>query len=148
MAVGGRWIPWHALKARPHLVLRWAAVSPGRGRIEDVGGGRRLITIDPSLDQRNRAATLGHEIVHDELDMLWPPGTPPALVEKGEQKVDRITTKRFVPPAELVELIRQKVSMDTGVTVADVCEEFEVAECVARRALYLFSIEPVTEEPR
>lgn len=121
--------------------MRYAPLSPGRGRIEEVGDGRRLITLDPSLDQRERAAALGHEIVHDELDILFPPGTPPALVEKGEAIVDRVATKRFIPPQELVELIRQKNSFDTGVTVQDVVEEFVVADDVARRALYLLAIE-------
>lgn len=137
---GPRWIPWHTLKERPHLILRWARLHPGRGRIEDVGGGRRVITLDPRLEQRPRAAVLGHELVHDELDYVWPPNAPLALVEKGEEHVHRVTTRRFIPPGELGEFIRSRVGSDLPVTVQDVAEEFACDVGVARDALYLYSI--------
>ena len=127
---------WRDLRGRDHLEFRWARLGSGLGRIEDIGAGRRRIVVDSRLDRRLRWTTLGHELVHDELDLLWPPGAPPALVQKGEATVERINVDRFVPPDELRALVRQRVDADMTVTVLDVVEEFDVDPDLAREALH------------
>ena len=135
MGVG--WNPWAELRARPHLILEWASLSGGRGRIDDRGDGTRTITIEASLRRCERAETLGHELVHDELDMLWPPDAPPAIVAKGERMVEHITAKRFLPIGALQAYVNTRVASDMTVTARDVAEEFDTTEELAALALTL-----------
>lgn len=136
------WRPWRVLRGRPHLVLRWAPLRPGRGLIEDHGGGRRRITLDPGLDQRTRSETLGHELVHDELDLLWLPGTPPALIEKGERLVERINAERTVPLGVLQAYVDRMVDLGEGVTAEMVADEFGTTVELADLVLRLLANDP------
>lgn len=128
-----RWNPWRELRRRPHLLLHWRYLRPSRGRIYDTGG-LRMIELDPRLSRVERNAVLAHELVHDEFDLIWPAGTPPALIEKGENFVEAVTAERLVPDDELREFV-EKVSEFEGVTSRLVAEEFEVPVDVAHRAL-------------
>ena len=60
------WKVWSELRRRTHIELVWALLRGHDGRIEDVGAGRRRITIDSRLDQCHRRAVLAHDLVHDE----------------------------------------------------------------------------------
>jgi hypothetical protein len=140
--VGVGWNPWRVLRERPHLELAWALLSAGKGRIEDKAAGGRRITIDARLDRRNRSATLGHELVHDELNLLWPPGTPAGIVEKGEQLVERVNTGRTIPMGALQGFVDRAVEMGEGVTAEMVAEEFDTTVRLADLALRLLAQDP------
>jgi hypothetical protein len=109
-------------------------MHPAKGRIVDHANGMRTITLDPRLDQRERNATLVHELVHDELDLLWPPGTPVAVVAKGEFRVDRITMDRLIPPVELAEYVARMAEVEP-VEAWKVADDFDVPLEIAGRAL-------------
>lgn len=109
-------------------------MHPSRGRLVDDGGGIRTVYLDPRLDQRQRNATLTHELVHDELDLLWRPGTPPWIVARGERIVDGISTDRLVPPCELAAWVEQRCDLE-AVVAWQVAEEWEVPIEVADLAL-------------
>jgi hypothetical protein len=109
-------------------------MHPSKGRIVDHGDGLRTVTIDPRLDQINRNAVLGHELVHDEYDLLWPAGAPERLVVKGEHFVRGVTADRLVPPDELRAYVDRKAEYE-GVSAVEVMEEFEVPYEVADLAL-------------
>lgn len=106
-------------------------MHPSKGRIVDGPNGVRTITLDPRLDQIERNATLTHELVHDELDLLWPAGTPVAVIAKGEFRVERITMDRLIPPVELAEYVAKR----DGVEAWQVAEDFAVPQDIATRAL-------------
>lgn len=128
------WNPWRALRERKHLRLTWGRLSNGKGRIVDHGNRQRTITLDTRLSRVDRNAVLAHELVHDELDYLWPRGTHPAIVAHGERAVDRIVADRLVPP-DLLHQFAHAYSELEGVTVTVVAEEFQVPLDVADIAL-------------
>jgi hypothetical protein len=140
---GGRWHPWRDLRGRTHIDLEWGYLPHGRGRIEDIGDGRRRITLDARLDRRTRAATLGHELVHDErgggCDIPGMPESWAPEIVKEERRVDRIVARRLVPLDELGGYIRRAVDSDLAVTVPDVAEEWDTTAEVARDALHEFA---------
>ena len=120
----------------------WASLSPGFGRIEDIGGGLRRIVLDPSLGRRQRSVTLGHELVHDELDLLWPPNAPPGLVEKGERLVEKINAERSIPLGVLQAFVDRTVDMGDPVTAEAVADEFDTTVQLAQLALELLANDP------
>lgn len=128
------WNPWRALRERSHLRLAWGRLSQGKGRIVDHGDGRRTITLDTRLSRVDRNAVLAHELVHDELDYLFPHGTPPALLERAERVVNRLVADRLVPPDLLLQFVHGYSELE-GVTVTVVAEEFGVPVEVADLAL-------------
>lgn len=127
------WNPWRALRERPHLVLKWGRLPTGKGRIVEAGG-RRTITLDTRLTWVERNAVLAHELVHDELDYLWAPGTPQPIVVRGERAVDSLVADRLVPPDLLQQFVHAYAELD-GVTVSVVAQEFAVPLDVAGVAL-------------
>lgn len=128
------WNPWRALRSRPNVRLAYKQMHPSRGTIVDNGAGLRTITIDPRLDRIQRNATLAHELIHDEYDLLWSSDTPPEIVEKGERFVRCETADRLVPPHELEHFVR--VRAEVGMVLArDVADEFDVPADVASLAL-------------
>lgn len=141
--MAGRWHPWRDLRGRSHIDLEWGYLTAGRGRIDDVGDGRRRITLDARLDRRERSATLGHELIHDErgggCDAEGMPSGWAAVVARDEKAVDVENARRLVPLDELGAFIRGRVDADLTVTVEDVVEEFDTAPDVAREALHLFA---------
>jgi hypothetical protein len=142
------WNVWRELRAREHLVLVWASLSPGSGRIEQLPDGRRVITLDPRLRQQARAEALGHELLHDEYDLLWPPDTPPALVEAGERFVERETVRRFLPADDLARWVDRRSADGRGTTARDVAMWFGVTEALAALALSLLTLERSSHGPR
>lgn len=128
------WNPWRSLRERPHVTLAWGRLSHGKGRIVDHGDGRRTITLDTRLTRIERNAVLAHELVHDELDYLFPLGTPPALLARAERVVDRVVADRLVPPDLLLQFVHGYSELE-GVTITIVAEEFAVPLEVADLAL-------------
>jgi hypothetical protein len=108
-------------------------MHPAKGRIVEQEHGR-LILLDPRLDRVHRNATLAHELVHDEYDLLWPPGTPPGLIERGEHFVRGVTADRLVPPDQLRAYVEARSELE-GIQARHVAEEFEVPVEVADLAL-------------
>lgn len=127
------WKVWGELARRSHLELAWAILRGHRGRIDDIGDGRRLITLDARLDQCNRRAVLAHELVHDER-ILYTDDIPIAVWRKEEAWVVAETCRRLVPLDELDELVRRAVLNDDGVSWRDVATAFDVPRDVAENA--------------
>jgi len=138
--VGG-WNPWATLRAREHIDFRLAPLPHGLGAVYWPRGRRVAIVIDPRLSRRERAAALAHELVHDErgggCDALGMPETWAPVVAKDEQAVENTVARRFVPLDELDAYWRRREESDLPTTVADVAEEFDVAERVAEQAMLL-----------
>lgn len=131
------WRPWAELRQRTYITLEWAWLTGCRGRIEDLGGGRRRITIDAGLDQRTRRAVLTHELVHDERNILFTNLTPSAVVEKEEALVEAETACRLVPLDELDGYVRTMVCDGQSVGWREVAETFDVPRDIAQRSLEL-----------
>ena len=129
------WRVWGELRRRPHIELVWAHLRGHRGRIEDLGGGRRRITLDAGLNQCDRRAVLAHELVHDERGILFTDDTPVLLVVKEEAYVRTETTRRLVPIDELELLVRAAVLDGQSVAWRDVAGWFDVPRDVADDAL-------------
>ena len=131
----GGWNPWQDLAARDWIRLGWARL-PGTTRgLWLIRDGQSTILLDSRLDRRQRRATLGHELVHEERGIPTI-GVPAALAAKEEAIVERITATRLVPLAELRDFARARAELGP-VMAADVAEEFDVFEHVARVACEL-----------
>lgn len=126
---------WSELRRRSHIDLAWSYLSGCDGRIEDLGGGTRRITLDPRLDRPGRRATLAHELIHDERELFFDDSTPIGIVRKEEAYVEAEAVRRLVPLDELEQLVRGRVSDDGTVECHDVMEWFEVPEDVAVHAI-------------
>lgn len=133
-----RWNPWRALRAWGELVdFAFAPLPDGvDGRSYPLPEGRAGLELDHDLDQVERRATLGHELVHIERRIWFPPAAPPGLVAKEEEIVDRELARRLVPLDELA-LFAASMAQFEPITTAMVAEEFEVPHAVAYRALWL-----------
>lgn len=105
-------------------------MHPSRGRIVDRGDGMRTITLHVGLPQRERSCVLSHELIHDELDLLWPEGTPAGVIEHGERLVQRISDDRLLPVVDLQEWVDRRGGVIHRWEIAD---EFGVSEDVAER---------------
>lgn len=131
------WRVWGELRRRTHIELVWAHLTGHRGRIEELGAGRRRITIDATLDRRTRRAVLAHELVHDERGILFTDDTPLALIRKEESYVTAETVCRLVPLDELEERVRIAIRSDMCVEVNDVVEWFDVPHDTAEKAMLM-----------
>lgn len=127
------WNPWAALKARSHVHLTYKNMHPSRGTIVDHGDGLRTITLHAGLSQVDRNDVLSHELVHDELDLIWPPDCPAGIRQKGEALVTRISDERLLPVADLAAYVASKG--DEMVLARMVAEDLEVSLAVADRSL-------------
>lgn len=128
------WRVWGELRRRPHIELVQAFMPDNAGYIEDLGDGRRRITLDTEIDQCERRATLAHELVHDDCDILFTDDTPIALMVKLEAYVEAETTRRLVPIDELELLVRARVLDGGTVEWRDVAEWFDVPRDIAEQA--------------
>jgi hypothetical protein len=126
---------WGELRRRTHIELAWAFLPGHKGRIEHLGGGRRRIVLDATLDQRERRATLAHELVHDERDLWFTDDTPLGIVLKEEAIVEAEAVRRLVPLDQLDELVRKAVLNDGCVTWRDVADWFDVPRDVAEASM-------------
>jgi len=131
----GHWQVWEDLQQRTHIELAWAYLVGHRGRIDELGNGRRLITLDARLRQVDRRAVLAHELVHDDRGILFTLSTPLALIHKEEAYVVAETARRLVPCAELGQLVRRAVDDGDPVGWREVAEWFDVPRAVAELAL-------------
>lgn len=129
------WKVWGELSRRQHLELAWAYLVGHRGRLEQLPDGRRRVVLDARLDQCNRRATLAHELVHDERDILFDDDTPLAIIVKEEALVVAETARRLVPLDELDTLVRMAIVNDECVTWREVAEWFDVPHDVADHAM-------------
>lgn len=127
---------WRMLRDRGHLRLVFDRLDDacGGGMIED-RGDHRVISLDDRLDRRARHAVLLHELIHDDRDALFPPGTPQAVVDVVERWIEREAVDLLVPPAALVGFVRARSDVEP-VTASDVSDEFEVPHDVAMEAMY------------
>jgi Zn-dependent peptidase ImmA (M78 family) len=103
------------------------------GRLQ-VEYGRRVILIERDLTARARRCVLGHELIHDERDLLYDTDTPAEVVAKEERAVEVELARRLVPPFELMGFVRRRATVGP-VTVAQVADEFDVTEEVALLAM-------------
>lgn len=131
----GGWRVWSELRRRTHIDLVFTWLAGHDGRIEDLGDGRRLISIDARLGRLERRAALSHELVHDERGIFYDDRTPPALVRKEEAIVEAESIRRLVPLDELDQLVTAREIDDGCVTWRDVADWFEVPRDVAEHAL-------------
>lgn len=136
----GRWNPWRSLREwGPRVDFEFAALPPGIDGISyPLPAERAGIELDFGLGWIDRNATLGHEIIHVERRIWFPPGTPPALVVKEEGAVERELAERLVPSGELALWVAMRSELEP-VTTAMVAEEFQVPSRVARRAAWLLT---------
>lgn len=141
------WRVWGELRRRTHIELVWAHLRGHRGRIEDLGDGRRRITLHAGLNQCDRRAVLAHELVHDERGILFTDDTPIALVVKEEAYVRAETTRRLVPIDELELLVRAAVLDGASVTWRDVADWFDVPRDIADDALLQLQRRARTRHP-
>lgn len=129
------WRVWAELRRRTHIDLAWAHLVGRDGQLEELGAGRRRITLDSRLDAMSRRAVLAHELVHDERGILYTDDTPLGLIRKEEALVDAETCRRLVPLDELDTLVRHVVADGGQVTWREVSDWFDVPRDVAERAL-------------
>lgn len=131
--MGYRWNPWAALRARPDITLEWAWLRGQRGLWVPHGDGTSTIALDRRLSRRERRCVLAHELVHAERGIAYDRSTPAALVAAEERIVWRETTRRLVPPGELMDLVEACGVLE----VWEIAEEFDVDHRVARLACSL-----------
>lgn len=127
------WDPWRVLRGQPEIELIWARIEGCRERVE-MGPNGTKITIDPGASQVDRNALLSHALVHVERGILYPPNTPPAVVEKEEYKVRRESARRMVKQDELIAFVEANQEF-VQITAEVVAERFEVPVEVAREAI-------------
>lgn len=139
----GRWNPWAALRARPHVQLRLdpEAALLGGGMLV-LGPGLAVVVLDPALDRRSRRVALAHELVHEErgggCDAPGLPDELDVIVSRDEAAVVREVARRLVPPAALRHLLEQRHGLGLHVEPWEVAEVFDVDDptaCVALDAL-------------
>lgn len=137
--VSRAWNPWATLRRRAHLRLVFAELPDecGGGALRQESDGTRTVLLDYRLDRISRRSILGHELTHDEHDLLWPPDAPADLVAKGEDFVDRRTAERLVPLDELGDLVDRLSGIEEPVRALDVMERFDVDVDTANRALWM-----------
>jgi hypothetical protein len=128
------WQPWAELDRRTYIDLVKRPMPDYFGTIEELSNGRRRITLDCGLDERQQRATLTHELVHDDLDLLYDDDTPVPLVAKMEALVEDETARRLVPPTELDRYVRERIRNGGAVTWRDVAEWFDVPRDVCEAA--------------
>ena len=129
----GRWNPWHALRDRPHIELRY-------GRLDDSLQGMwqrdhlgELIVLDDRLDRRQRRCVLAHELVHAERGIGHGAATE-ATMQREETAVRREVARRLVPEAELRAFVARRLTVDP-VTLDQIADEFDVDLEVAAEAV-------------
>ncbi len=136
----GRWNPWAALRARPHVQMQ---IDPAAGLLGGamlvLGPGLAVGVLDPALDRRSRRVALAHELVHEERGGgCDAPGLPAGLdviVARDEADVVREVARRLVPPAALRHLLEQRHGLGLHVEAWEVAEAFDVDDLTARVAL-------------
>lgn len=136
----GRWNPWAALRARPHVGLRIdpeAALLGGAMLVQ--APGLTVIVLDPALDRRSRRVALAHELVHEErgggCDGPELPSGLDVIVARDEAAVIREVARRLVPPAALRHLLEQRQGLGLHLEPWEVAEAFDVDDPTARVAL-------------
>lgn len=141
------WNPWAALRARPHVELRFAPEAALTGGAMLVSApDRAIVVLDPALGRRARRCALAHELVHEErgggCDRYDLPEWCDHVVARDEAAVNREVASRLVPTPALRRLVEQRSSLGDGVDPWEVADAFDVDDGVARLALSLLA-EPV-----
>jgi len=107
--------------------------------------GRRgpdaAIVIDSRLSQRDRAAALAHELVHDERGVPPSSNDVPAawlpVIAREEGTVERIVAERLIPAVTLRAYVDSMAELGEAVTALEVAEEFDLPLVLAQRALVM-----------
>lgn len=128
------WNPWATLKTKGHIRLERRPLTDEMGFIEDPGDGTLAIVLADDLNEAERNATLGHELSHAHLDMLYDDETPPWLVEKYELWTDKHCVREMIPQDELIAFVEANQEF-MHITVAVVAEYFRVTEEMALAAI-------------
>ncbi|HYI60563.1 MAG TPA: hypothetical protein VEW93_02030 [Acidimicrobiales bacterium] len=141
------WDPWAALRARPHVELRFAPEAALTGGAMLVSGpGRAIVVLDPALDRRARRCALAHELVHEErgggCDGHGLPEWLDDVVARDEAAVNREVAIRLVPRRALQHLVEQRGGLGEGVAPWEVADAFDVDDTVAALALSLLAAAP------
>jgi len=132
-----RWLPWKALRDHHPDVEFGRHDLPGD--VEGVyawGDGRPVILLSKRLGRRAREAALAHELVHHERggtcsgNPLNPVGWRTVEIQE-ERKIDQLVAERMLDGGEVLAFASRRTEMGESTTVADVAEEFDVAEWVA-----------------
>ena len=133
-----RWNPWRTLREMGGAVdFQFTRLPHGvHGRSYPLPGRRAGMEIDRDLERVDRNYTCGHELIHIERRIWFPPGTPQGLKQKEERHVDHECTRRLVPLAELALFVASRQEFEP-VTATLVAEEFEVPMHAAMRAMWL-----------
>jgi Zn-dependent peptidase ImmA (M78 family) len=140
------WNAWAWLRARPSIELRWSRAPDGATGGWFRENGRDVIALSARLRRRERHATLTHEAVHYERG-IPAAQLPPAMRVKEEAIVEKVATRRLVPPDELEAFLERRASTGDPVTPYEVAEEFDVPEAVAERACRLLTQASVNRHP-
>lgn len=127
-----RWDPWADVEDETLARVAWRELEGADGVVD--GGLPPTITLDPRLGRRACTFVLGHEVIHVQLEFLFAPDTPPALVEKQEAIVRRRTVDRFIPPDELAAFVHSRMS-EGPVSAGDVAVEFDTTTEAALDAM-------------
>ncbi len=135
----GAWHVWRDLRSRPRLKLKWVIFKgKTRGRLHSDG----TLELDARLGRQAREATLAHELVHDERQLLYDRDTPQPLIDKEETAVNNIVAMRMVTHSDLAELVARAEADEWGmaepVTAELVADHFDTIPAVASLALRLF----------
>lgn len=138
----GRWDPWRALQARPHVRLDFA-VEAGLlgGAMLVLGPDLTVVVLDPALDRRARRVALAHELVHEErgggCDAAALPAALDPVVARDEAEVVREVARRLVPAAALARLVAHREELHDPVAPWEVADAFDVDLPTAEVALGL-----------
>ena len=140
------WNPWRALRAQPHIELRFAYLGGRRGlwQRDELGD---LIVLDAELGRRSRRSVLAHELLHAERG-IGAGAASARTMEREEESVRREVARRLVPQAALVTHLAARLGVDGSVGPADLEEEFDVDPDVARKALELLFFDLRSRSPR
>jgi len=137
-----RWNPQAELDEPDSPTVLVRVLPEGAGRaVYWRRGARAFVVLDPSLEGCERAAALGHELIHHErgglCDDVGMPAAWGAVVAREERAVNREVARRMVPVDELEEFVVGMADLGLSAGPGEVAEQFDVAQWVAEVALEL-----------
>lgn len=108
-----RWNPWQTLaeKYPDYRVITDYELPGTYWGLTSVT--KRLIWLCKTLDDRLRTCTLGHELLHIELDLFPVSGTPEH--EQAERTIDEVLARRMIPFRALATLMVNRPNATMGI---------------------------------
>lgn len=135
----GRYRPWRELRERGDVEFYLTDLPDQLKGLLAQGEGWTAILIDRSLDPVERLCVLTHELAHLERDgsghVAGLPSSMHPLVQREEERVDRIVADRLLPNEDLRPWVEAMLDMGEPVMAAGAAAEFDVTVPVAMRAL-------------